>query len=203
MRSGLKSPELMKVSLVRHAQSEANAGKRTSDPQSIPITLNGRQKALEFAKGVIHPPDLIIVTSYVRTVQSAEPLIKRFPKVSVEVWPLHEFTYLSPTMCINTTSQERAPMMKEYWRRCDPMFIHGLGSESFNQFANRVVDSIDKIKHLDLATVIVFTHGQVMRFFKQYLEHGCTKGRLSMKVFRHTMLPIDVPNLGVFEIKIR
>jgi broad specificity phosphatase PhoE len=95
------------VLIVRHAQSAANAGGRTSDPAAIPITGLGRSQAQCVRNLVPVPPDVIVVSSYIRTVQTAEPLTSRFPNVSVQEWPVQEFTYLDPALCASTTYSER------------------------------------------------------------------------------------------------
>lgn len=100
----------MKVFLIRHAESESNVGNKTSDPSTISITEKGKSQSLELANKINDAPDLIIVTSYLRTTQTAMPLINKFPATKVETWPLHEFTFLSPSLCENTNSNERLPM---------------------------------------------------------------------------------------------
>lgn len=162
----------MKILLIRHAESEANAGLRTSDPAAISLTEKGIVQAIKLAEQFSEAPDLIITTTYLRTRQTAQPLIDKFPSVPVEVWPLHEFTFLSPSMCQNTTAMKRVPMVKEYWDRCDPFFVHGEGAESFDQFSTRVKVAWEKLKVLRHSSITIFTHGQVMRFLKQYLEEG-------------------------------
>lgn len=162
----------MKILLIRHAESEANAGLKTSDPAAIPLTEKGKSQAIKLAGQFNEAPDLIIITSYLRTRQTAQPLIDKFPSVPVEVWPLHEFTFLSPLACQNTSVQDRLPMVKDYWSRCDPFFIHGEGAESFDQFSTRVKEVWEKLKDLRHSSITIFTHGQVMRFLKQYLEEG-------------------------------
>jgi hypothetical protein len=51
--------------------------------------------------------------------------------VPVEIWPLQEYDFLSPTTCVNTTIHERKPMVMNYWSKCDPDLVHGDGAESF------------------------------------------------------------------------
>tara|TARA_R110000823_G_scaffold128520_4_gene256280 strand:- start:754 stop:951 length:198 start_codon:yes stop_codon:yes gene_type:complete len=41
-------------------------------------------------------PALIVTSPYTQTRQTAAPTIARFPEVSVEIWPIEEFTYLKP-----------------------------------------------------------------------------------------------------------
>lgn len=157
---------------VRHAESQANAGLVTSDPKTISITKAGRYASQVLAESINTRPDLIIVSSFIRTQQTAEPLKRKYPHVQVEVWPIHEFTYLSPKQCLNTTAKDRLTMVTEYWDRCDPGYIHGPGAESFNQFYERVSKSLAMLKGLKRDYVIIFSHSQVIQLIQQVVENG-------------------------------
>jgi len=189
----------MTVTVIRHAESESNAGLATTDPASIALTENGRLQAVDFAEKITQQPDLVIVTSYIRTSQTALPLVNRFIGTKVETWPLHEFTYLSPAKCRNTTAAERAPLVVKYWEKCDPYLVHGTGAESYEQFSVRIINCIEKLRNLRNQTVCIFTHGQVIRFFKQYHEEGILPLPFSMRRFRDSMLHFPVPNLSAHE----
>ena len=192
----------MKVLLIRHAESEANAGMPTSDPVTISITEKGHLQATKLANEFNDKPDLIIVSAYLRTRQTAVPLIRKFPCAKVETWSLQEFTYLSPSRCMNTTPLERLPLVKEYWERCDPDFIHGTGAESFNQFSNRVAECTHRLKQLDNPNAAIFTHSQVMRLVKQCLEVGDQPALIAMKYFRDQMLKWPIFNTGILEFNL-
>ena len=181
--------------LIRHAESAANAGLKTSDPASIPLTRDGVSQAEELAVKFPYEPDLIIFTPYVRTKFTALPLINRFPDADIEIWPMHEFTFLSPELCRDTTSVERLPMVKEYWDACDPDFVHGDGAESFNQFANRVTDCVTVLKSLN-KRVALFTHEQVMRYVKMSRD-----GFVDMKSFNESYKRVSFRNVELLEIK--
>jgi broad specificity phosphatase PhoE len=72
---------------------------------------------------------------------------------------MHEFTFLSPALCRNTTAVERTPWVKAYWERCDPDYVHGEGAESYNRFVGRINQSLDKISSLGPKdTTVIFTH---------------------------------------------
>lgn len=81
--------------LIRHAESAANAGGATSDPGSIPLSEVGRAQALSIAAALPRRPDLVVMPPFLRTWQTAEPTMSRFPDMQVETWPVQEFSYLS------------------------------------------------------------------------------------------------------------
>lgn len=187
----------MRLLLIRHAESKANAGFKTSNPATIGLTEKGKQQAQSLSAKILEAPDLIIVTEYSRTYETSLPIINKFSTTPVETWPLHEFTFLSPLVCQDTTSLDRAPLVKEYWNNCDPFFVHGPGAESFEQFASRVTDSLENLKRLNASTVMIFTHGQVMRFAKQYFENGNQPAPTAIRYFRDTMLAFPIHNTGI------
>ena len=74
--------------LIRHAASSANAGAVTSDTINIPLSEAGRTQALSNARALPRRPELIVVSSFLRARQTAEPTMSRFPDVPVETWPV-------------------------------------------------------------------------------------------------------------------
>ncbi|MGF6329343.1 broad specificity phosphatase PhoE [Pseudomonas sp. BS3782 TE3695] len=48
------------IRLIRHAESAANTGLATTEPDSIPLTENGQIQARALEDSVMSPPDLII-----------------------------------------------------------------------------------------------------------------------------------------------
>ena len=149
--------------LVRHGESAANAGIATTDPATIPLTPAGRDQAQEVAIAFSQRPNLIVVSLYLRTRQTAEPTMDRFPDVLVETWPVQEFTYLSPGRCVATTAEQRRPLVDAYWRRCDADHTDGPGAESFSAMLDRVRDLRHRLATHPAGCIVVFTHGQVMQ----------------------------------------
>ena len=157
--------------LVRHGESAANAGIATTDPATIPLTPAGRSQAEKLA-ATLEQPDLIVVSPYLRTRQTAEPTISRFPDVPVEVWPVQEFTYLSPERCIGTTAEQRRPMVEGYWHRCDPGHDDGAGAESFSAMLDRVKGLRERLAAHPADSIVVFTHGQIMQALRLLRAHA-------------------------------
>ncbi len=83
-----------RIFIVRHARSAANAGERTPDTAAIPITDTGVRQAQCVADLLSERPSVIVVSRYLRTVQTGAALLRRYPGVAVEQWPVEEF-YLS------------------------------------------------------------------------------------------------------------
>jgi broad specificity phosphatase PhoE len=148
--------------MIRHGQSEANAGVPSTHHGSPLLTELGLRQAQAAADLVLRPPDLVVTSSFIRAIQTAEPLLHRFPGTKTEVWDVEEFTYLAPAKYKNSTTSDRRPFVKAYWERCDPDYCDGGGAESFRQFIGRVERATERLKEGQGFTVMV-SHGQFMR----------------------------------------
>jgi broad specificity phosphatase PhoE len=85
---------LPEIWLVRHGQSESNANLTTSTPEATKLTEKGWQEASFFAEFLAKRPDLIILSPYARSIESALPLRERYPdNTPLQQWPIEEFTY--------------------------------------------------------------------------------------------------------------
>lgn len=98
-----------KVWLIRHGESESNADLRTSHPSETTLTPKGLIEAERVAGRFVEAPDLIVVSPYLRSRQTAEPTLQRFAEIAIEEWPVHEFTYLHPNRYRDTMGSERMP----------------------------------------------------------------------------------------------
>lgn len=109
--------------------------------------------------------------------------MRRFPDVPVETWPVQEFTYLSPSRCIDTTAEQRRPQVEAYWHRCDPDHDDGPGAESFSAMLGRVRDLQNRLVAHPAGRIAVFTHGQVMQAFRLLDMHPAMSHRELMSRF--------------------
>ncbi|MFA5099768.1 MAG: histidine phosphatase family protein [Candidatus Omnitrophota bacterium] len=190
-----------KVLFIRHAESESNVGGRSSAPATIPLSKQGITQAEALAVSLTDKPSLVVTSRYIRTKQTASPTLKRFNGLLHEEWDIHEFTYLSPAKCKNTTSSERLPIVQAYWNRCDPFYCDGEGAESFSDLIGRAHQTIDKLKRLDNRHVVVFSHEQFIKAVLWLL--GGDRSPLDsekMKSFRQVLLTDRIPNCGKVEI---
>ena len=86
---------MVRVWLIRHGQSESNAGLPSADWRGIPLTELGHQQAERIAEVFADPPKLIVSSPYLRAQQTAQPTIARYPGAACEEWPVQEFSYLA------------------------------------------------------------------------------------------------------------
>lgn len=154
--------------LIRHGESAANAGLPVADFAGIPLTRLGRQQAEIFAARFhelsAEPPTRIVRSPYLRARETAEPMVRRYPGVPVETWPVYEFTYLDPIATVGLNDLQRSPFYARYWQRDDPGFRERNGAESFTDFMGRVRDMFRRLANLPPGErVPIFCHGYFMQ----------------------------------------
>lgn len=125
------------VRLIRHGESAANAGEPTRDHASIPMTAKGLEQAHKVARSFTSAPELIVASPFLRAQATALATTALYPTAAFEIWPIHEFTYLAPARCVDTTLAQRRGWVEAYWQRLDPAFTDGECAESFNDFVAR------------------------------------------------------------------
>ncbi len=204
------------VLFVRHGESHANAGLPTAHPRTVRLTRKGRDQ-VENIPYVIHKmnllPELIILSSFARSRQTAKPTRKTFPLVLVEEWPVHEFTYLSSWHAKNSTVHQRRDWVTKYWEDADPTAIDkgptAVGkeeSESFEQFMVRVREVMAKLKRTEKDTIIVFSHEQFICALLWLLQGDRPEGKIdttAMRDFRAFHESHSIPNGAIVQVDMR
>jgi broad specificity phosphatase PhoE len=192
----------IRVFLIRHGESLANAGYATSNPQSIPLTPRGWDQARHIADSFTSIPSLIVTSTYLRTIQTAQPMQVRFPHVPHAVWPVHEFTYLSALSCRNMTASQRRPLVQSYWERCDIEHIDGPGAESFVSLTERAENMLKDVVAHKHGTLMIYTHGQFMHMVLWLVRNPTPIWTAeTMKEWRTWMVANPIENTQVVELQ--
>lgn len=106
----------MSIFLIRHAESEANINGKTLSHASIALSEDGHKQAQALCSKLPRI-DHVIVSQYLRTHQTAAPLLEKY-NLSFEVDEhLHEFSYLSERKCANTNMDDRKAWVNAYWEK--------------------------------------------------------------------------------------
>lgn len=191
---------MLTVHFVRHGESAANAGTATSDPALIPLTERGWEQARAVVATFDQAPTLIVTSPYERAADTAKPTIESFPDVPVEVWPVEEFTYLSPSRCSNTTAADRKPWVESYWASADPEFVDGPGTESFASLIQRARESLRRLHGMS-GHVAVFGHGQFIQAVRWLVAQSPERiDSEDMRAFHAFNLEHTIPNCQVITI---
>ena len=192
---------MIRVFLIRHGESESNAGLSSADPGSASLTADGHRQAGQIARVIADVPALIVTSPYLRARQTAQPTISRFPATACQEWPVHEFTYLGDLHGRGSTASERAPYARAYWDRADP-HAASHGAESFTGLLARTTGFLNRISMQESGPVVVFTHGLFMRAVAWSLLTGITTpDQDQMRSFRGFANRYLIPNAGVIELR--
>jgi len=90
------------------------------------------------ADSITSAPDLIISSPFQHAIATALPTTEHFSHVPFEIWPVEEFTYLTPNRFAGSTQAERKPYVESYWSNGDASMVDGPGAESFEHLLGRV-----------------------------------------------------------------
>ncbi len=186
--------------LIRHGQSASNAGLPTNGYGEVPLTALGRRQAQEVADRVDRQPDLVVASAFLRAIDTAQPILARWPATRRETWPTHELTYLSPARCVGTTAETRRPWVEAYWRRCDPDYLDGPDAESFRAFMTRLADFHQRLLALDAGFVVVVGHGQFFSGYLLGLSRGFAVSPGWMQDYRATETARPIANCEIIEL---
>ena len=183
--------------LIRHGQSEANAGAVQGNESTVRLTKLGHEQALITADHLISQqfePNLIVSSPLLRAKQTAEPLIERYPEVPVEIWPIQEFHQINPTVSSKLTIDQLIPLFDEHWTRYDPDYRDGDGAESLSDFICRIDNFKQRLKEQPAERIVVYSHGYFLKtlLVKHFLGSG-------EKILRH-MQQVEGMMNGVFWI---
>lgn len=183
------------VRLIRHGESAANLGEASSNHAEIPLTPKGIEQAHQVAHSFSHAPALIVASPFTRARSTALATATRFATVPFETWPIHEFTYLEPARCANTTVAQRRAWVEEYWSRSDPKFRDGAGAESFLDFTSRAQSFLGRLAEHPAEDIAVFSHGQLINAVAWLVERKPQRidGR-AMGDWREFEIKNHVPN---------
>jgi len=195
------------IFLIRHGESESSQGSRTKDPMNIMLTSQGIEQAghiAAFLQALSLPLDLIVTSPYLRTLQTAGPTLAVFRATPRQEWAVEEFTYLSSIHQIDSTIEERRPLVDAFWQRNDPFYVDGPGSESFAQFIERVQAFRRQVENLADKTIAVFSHEQFINAVLWSVKYS--PGELSpktMRGFRDFLNQHPIRNGAIVEVRIR
>ena len=184
----------MKVIFVRHGESAGNADIPSFNLAQIPLTHKGETQAEGVAAGWRSTPTLIVMSPYLRAQMTAQPTIRRFLTVPLQVLCIQEFVYLDPAIWGGSTHAQRRPAVEAYWGRGNPDYVSGPGAESFHSLLERVRDAFRWFDRLDnLSLVYAFSHGQFMQAARLIIARPSENDITLMQAFAdyHDTHPIE------------
>ncbi len=177
-----------KILFARHGESQAYKNIAATHSKEVHLTPYGKKQGEELGERFICPPDLIVISDYARAWETAQPTLERFPDTPWQFSDIHEFTYLGSLDGFSCTMQERKSLVKDYWKRCDPLYRDGNG-ESFEMFIKRVGRNLDEIWQ-ESGSILFFTHEQYIIAAQGLIEGWISSNptKAEMQYFRNTLL---------------
>ncbi len=194
---------MKKLFLIRHGESESNAGGRTDAPHATGITTRGQAQAKTLAESWDQgAPNLIVTSPFVRTKLTAAPFIKRYGYARKEEWPVQEFTQLCPGEWRGTTHAERMPKVEAYWTKSDPRYCDGPGAESVLEMFERVGDMLRRAAQAEDDNIVVFTHGTFMQAAMWYVlvDKKPSTSDAMQRFFKFSQL-VSIDNTAVLPLR--
>lgn len=189
------------IYLIRHAQSEANAGQAVRPNHEINVTEFGQGQAQQLADWlnahVTEPISEIFVSQYVRTHQTAQPFLKAVTRTPTVMDDLHEFNFLDFDTIKDLSFDEIRVVVEGFWTK-PPAHQEGELAESFEQFVHRVKKARAYFDRLPDGTYLVFTHGMWIGMLLWQMLLGDSPRLYNPKKFREFELSIRPKNCEVF-----
>lgn len=150
------------VWLIRHGESEANVGVAVAQSTELSrLTDRGHRQSQAIAT-TVPVPHLVVTSPYLRSKQTAQPTLQRFPHCPQTEWAVQEFDYVA----FSAKASDRAAMLqlcKAYWQRRDPFYRDGDQAESFASLMQRVTTMLQQLRNLEGETVLIFSHSGFIR----------------------------------------
>ncbi len=191
------------ITFVRHGQSVANAGGVTMAHDAIPLTPLGLRQASVLADALTKAPalrpDKILVSTYRRAQQTAQPLCDQLG-LRPEAHPLlHEFSTLDSAKMVGLNGEQRWPYVQAYWQAADPQWRDGESAETFAEFNARVAQFQAGLAQLPHGT-LCFGHGMWFALLVWRLLGFSADDSQGMSAFRKFQQGMPIPNCAVYHL---
>ncbi|AMW80788.1 alpha-ribazole phosphatase (plasmid) [Acinetobacter sp. TGL-Y2] len=191
----------MSIFLIRHAESEANINGKTRSHASIALSENGHIQAQNLCS-TLPKIDHVMVSKYLRTQQTAAPILEKY-NLDFEVDEhLHEFSYLSEFKCANTNLNDRKAWVNAYWEKMDCQHRDSDDAESFEDLYLRVQAFHDKLKTVAESyaakNLAVFSHGQFLQLLIMQIQQPSLLTKELMQKFRTDLVRQPIKNTEIF-----
>lgn len=191
----------MAIFLIRHAESEANINGKTLSHASIALSKHGHKQAQDLCSKLPRI-DHVIVSQYLRTQQTAAPILEKYNLTFEVDEHLHEFSYLSERKCANTNLNDRKAWVNAYWEKMDCQHRDADDAESFEDLYLRVQAFHEKLKALAVnyaeKNLAVFSHGQFLQLLIMQIQQPSPLTKELMQQFRSDLVRQPIKNTEFF-----
>lgn len=192
------------IYLVRHAQSESNAGVSIRPNHLISITEQGQQQAQDVAQWLVEHipnPTRVFVSKFIRTQQTAQPYLEKIQQESHILDDLYEFNYLDFKTIEQLNHQQLRQKAEEFWQKNDIFYRDSEQSDSYAHFVQRVKNVRQSLENLPNGHYVVFTHGTWLGMLMWQLLQLNEEKILNMQQFLKFEFAIRPKNCDVFMLQ--
>lgn len=192
---------MVDVWFIRHGETISNAGEATKNAYDIYLTERGHEQARQISTLIDKTPDLIVMSAYLRTHQTAQPTRDKFPDVPHTIWPVHEFNYLSDSKYDGKTANQRQPFRDAFWATQDPQHTDGQNCESFSSLLSRARETVELVKQQKDGFIVVFSHAIFLHALRTVVAEPHKDDASLMKDFLKVYHANPVDNGAIFRVK--
>jgi broad specificity phosphatase PhoE len=179
-----------RIYLMRHARVAYFEDGRPLQPETVPLTAEGREQARAAADvltGVVF--DRLITSGLPRTLETARIVA---PDTEPESWP--ELREIESGRLGEIPEDELERAFVEAWRDIVPENARFLGGESVASLLDRVLPAVDRlVSDRDWDVVLAVLHGGVNRAI---LSYALTGGRTFLGNFEQSPACINILDVG-------
>ena len=185
--------------LIRHAQSEANAGGISKPERDIALSPLGREQAQALVARLPRS-NHVYVSELRRTHETAAPY-RRAHGITPQVLPqLNEFSCLAFDRIRGMDGTARRPLADAYWQRADPLECTGAGADSFAAFNQRLSAFLAHYPQLEDGSLL-FGHGIWIGLLAWRLLGFSAETAADMAAFRRFQTGLPMPNTAVWQLQ--
>lgn len=195
---------MKKIYLIRHAQSQSNAGLFIDENHKIALTELGHSQAKELgvwlSDYINEPVSDVLISTYLRTQQTAEPYLLKHGAEPVVIEGLREFNYLDFEHIKELPFEQVANMAEAFWQTGNIHYQDSERTDNFAHFVGRVQKVRAYFDELPDGVYVVFTHGMWIGMLLWQILHANSERIFDMKRFREFELAIRPNNCEVYQL---
>lgn len=194
---------MKKIYLIRHAQSESNAGLSIRPNHSIALTSTGQTQAQDLAEWLyqqVPQPTQVFVSKFIRTQQTAQPYLDKIKQSADVLADLFEFDYLDFKQIEHLNYQQLREQSDAFWLKNDIYYQSSEQCDSFAHFVQRVKNVRQALADLPDGIYVVFTHGMWLGMLMWQLLQLNEQKILDMQQFAKFEFAIRPKNCEVFNL---
>ena len=186
--------------LVRHGQSQSNAGGITTPHHAIPLTAIGYAQARALADCLPQQAAAVLASPYERAQHTAMPYSQKLGLPVQTIDALHELDAIALERIAGMTGVQRGEVAATYWAAADPHLRTGADVETFAEFAQRVqAFRVQTLPQLADGTVL-FGHGMWIEMLFWQVLGFVADDRDGMQGFRAFQQGWPMPNGAVYRL---